>query len=106
MLVEQLFNDYRQVTNDDQAAATLVLADMMQRAKPDHPDQSLTIKEVAAVLRISAKRVYELCAAGELRTFKIGRSLRIPSEALKEYRQMHRQTPPVVPFRGRRNRCL
>ena len=50
----------------------------------------LTVKEAAEQLRISAALVYALCAAGRIRSerFGIGRGcIRIPVEALEEYRK-------------------
>lgn len=45
----------------------------------------LTISEVAAALRVSKMTIYRLIHAGELEAFRIGRSFRVPSAALREY---------------------
>ena len=42
-----------------------------------------TIPEVATRLRTSRSRVYELMAAGELCSLKLGRSRRIPASAVE-----------------------
>jgi excisionase family DNA binding protein len=42
----------------------------------------LTVREAAAVLRIGRNQLYEAVARGELRAFRIGRSIRIPKQAL------------------------
>lgn len=45
----------------------------------------LTPEEVAESLRIARSRVYDLIAAGTLRSVRIGRSRRIPRESLEAY---------------------
>ncbi|MDR0592451.1 MAG: helix-turn-helix domain-containing protein [Bifidobacteriaceae bacterium] len=45
----------------------------------------LTVSEVAATLRVSDMTIYRLIASGELRALKVGRSYRIPSEALDDW---------------------
>jgi excisionase family DNA binding protein len=110
--VQQVFHDYLGLTNGDQAAAaSLTLATVMMERRGEDPSPSAsapqTVKEAATHLRVSTRRIYELCAAGELQAFKIGRSLRIAPEALANYQQKQaitvrrRQT-----FGGRPNRCL
>jgi excisionase family DNA binding protein len=42
----------------------------------------LTVSEVAAVLRVSDMTIYRLIASGEIRALKVGRSYRIPQDAL------------------------
>jgi excisionase family DNA binding protein len=44
-----------------------------------------TATEAAAALGISRSRVYELMAAGELEYVKLGRSRRIPADALESF---------------------
>jgi len=46
---------------------------------------SLTVKEVAARLRVRTATVYRLCTAGELRHFRVGAVLRIREEDLAAY---------------------
>ncbi len=45
----------------------------------------LTAEETAEVLRVGRSRVYELLAAGEITSVKIGRLRRIPVDAVREY---------------------
>jgi excisionase family DNA binding protein len=45
----------------------------------------LTLKETAMVLRLGRSKLYELMAAGKLRSVKIGGSRRIPATALAEF---------------------
>lgn len=42
-------------------------------------------EESAEMLRVSRSRLFELLASGELRSVQIGRSRRIPREALESY---------------------
>jgi len=45
----------------------------------------LQVKELAAVLSISQKTAYALVRSGAIRSIRVGRSYRIPREAVKEY---------------------
>jgi excisionase family DNA binding protein len=110
-----VFTIYRECLDhtdgDRTAAASLTLATVMMECRSAAPATPaggpLTVKEAAAQLRVSTRRIYEMCAAGELRAFKVGRSLRIMPEMLEEYR---RHGAVVAgrrePFSGRPNRCL
>jgi len=42
----------------------------------------LTVKEVAAILRVGRNQLYAAVARGELRAVRIGRTIRIPKTAL------------------------
>ncbi len=42
----------------------------------------LTVREAAAILRIGRNQLYEAVARGELRALRIGRTIRIPRQAL------------------------
>ncbi len=56
-------------------------------ASPLLPDfrPSLTVKEVAAWLRVCTATVYRRCAAGELPYFRVGASIRIRQEDLAAF---------------------
>lgn len=43
------------------------------------------IESAASKLDVGRSTIYELMASGELRSVKIGRSRRIPEDALQEY---------------------
>jgi excisionase family DNA binding protein len=45
----------------------------------------LTLKETAVALRLGRSKLYELIAAGKLRSVKVGGSRRIPATALAEF---------------------
>jgi excisionase family DNA binding protein len=69
--------------------ATQDLAGMLERLP-----EVLTVREAAAVLRIGRNQLYEAVARGELRAFRIGRSIRIPKQALLEL--LASGSPPTV----------
>jgi excisionase family DNA binding protein len=48
----------------------------------DDPDQMLTVKEAATLLRVNVKTVYAEIAAGHLAFAKVGRLIRIPRHVL------------------------
>jgi excisionase family DNA binding protein len=45
----------------------------------------LTVAEVAAAMRVSKMTVYRLVHAGELPAVRVGRSFRVPEDAVDEY---------------------
>lgn len=59
---------------------------MERTAHPENARESevLTVKEAAAVLRIQRSAAYAAVARGEIPSFRIGGSIRIPRRALDE----------------------
>jgi excisionase family DNA binding protein len=49
-----------------------------------HAPKVLTVKEAARALRVSKWTVYQLIRTGQLTTFKIGRSRRVPAAAVHD----------------------
>jgi excisionase family DNA binding protein len=45
----------------------------------------LTVAEVAQVMRVSKMTVYRLVHSGELPAVRVGRSFRVPEQAVQEY---------------------
>ena len=45
----------------------------------------LTVAEVAAIMRVSKMTVYRLVHAGELPAVRVGRSSRVPEQAVHDY---------------------
>lgn len=45
----------------------------------------LTVAEVAALMRVSKMTVYRLVHAGELPAVRVGRSFRVPEQAVHDY---------------------
>ena len=54
----------------------------------------LTVREAGRLLAISRSSVYELIGAGKLETVHIGRSVRVPADALIAYVASLREEPP------------
>jgi excisionase family DNA binding protein len=48
-------------------------------------ETSVTVPEVMTALRLSRSKVYDLLRSGEIRSFTIGRSRRIPAEELATF---------------------
>lgn len=45
----------------------------------------LTVAEVAAVMRVSKMTVYRLVHSGDLASVRVGRSFRVPENAVHDY---------------------
>ena len=45
----------------------------------------LTVAEVAAIMRVSKMTVYRLVHSGELPAVRVGRSFRVPEQAVNDY---------------------
>jgi len=45
----------------------------------------LTVAEVAAVMRVSKMTVYRLVHSGEMPAIRVGRSFRVPEQAVHDY---------------------
>jgi excisionase family DNA binding protein len=45
----------------------------------------LTVAEVAAIMRVSKMTVYRLVHSGELPAVRVGRSFRVPEQAVHDY---------------------
>lgn len=61
------------------------------------------IESAASKLDVGRSTIYELMASGELRSVKIGRSRRIPEDALQEYikrLQSCGRSAPTTPQQG------
>jgi excisionase family DNA binding protein len=52
----------------------------------------LTVAEVAALMRVSKMTVYRLVHAGDLTAVRVGRSFRVPEQAVHEY--LREAVPP------------
>jgi len=106
------YNEYLKVTaGNEAAAASLTLATIMLDGRSDSSAPPagalLTVIEAASRLRVSTRQIYEMCAAGELRAFKVGRLLRITPEMLEEYQRQRTSTARHrEPFGHRPNRCF
>jgi len=45
----------------------------------------LTVAEVATIMRVSKMTVYRLVHSGELEAIRVGRSIRVPEQAVNQY---------------------
>jgi len=45
----------------------------------------LTVAEVASIMRVSKMTVYRLVHSGELEAIRVGRSFRVPEQAVNHY---------------------
>ena len=45
----------------------------------------LTVAEVASIMRVSKMSVYRLVHSGELEAIRVGRSFRVPEQAVHDY---------------------
>ncbi len=57
----------------------------MSAERPMNEVRFLTVAEVAAVMRVSKMTVYRLVHNGELPAVRVGRSFRVPEEAVDVY---------------------
>ncbi len=73
------------------------MAEQDERAEPmsDQPGRTrfLTVVEVADVMRVSKMTVYRLLHSGELPAVRVGRSFRVPQDALDHYLRTARVEP-------------
>ena len=58
----------------------------------------LTIAEVAAAMRVSKMTVYRLVKSHAIAAVRVGRSFRVPEEAVNDY--IRRSTEPATPDQG------
>jgi len=58
---------------------------MSSGERPLSEARFLTVAEVAAVMRVSKMTVYRLVHSGELPAIRVGRSFRVPEQAVHDY---------------------
>lgn len=100
----KLYQEYLAVTDNPQAAATLVLAHVTRRPRrrTPHPDALLTVADAAAKLNVSPDVIYDLCANHRLPHVRVGCGrgvIRInPADLTKISRQLD-MDPSLAAFR-------
>lgn len=57
----------------------------MEQERPVGEVTFMTVAEVAALMRVSKMTVYRLVHNGELPAVRVGRSFRVPENAVHEY---------------------
>ena len=58
---------------------------MAADATPLSDVRFLTVAEVATIMRVSKMTVYRLVHSGELEAIRVGRSFRVPEQAVNRY---------------------
>ena len=58
---------------------------MAADATPLSDVRFLTVAEVATIMRVSKMTVYRLVHSGELDAIRVGRSFRVPEQAVNQY---------------------
>jgi len=58
---------------------------MASNERPLSEVRFLTVAEVATVMRVSKMTVYRLVHSGELPAARVGRSFRVPEQAVHDY---------------------
>jgi excisionase family DNA binding protein len=56
-----------------------------QDSRPLTDLRFLTVAEVALIMRVSMMTVYRLVHSGELESIRVGRSFRVPEQAVNQY---------------------
>ena len=57
----------------------------MATERPLAEARFLTVAEVASIMRVSKMTVYRLVHSGELEAIRVGRSFRVPEQAVNRY---------------------
>jgi len=58
---------------------------MATAQRPLNEVKFLTVAEVATIMRVSKMTVYRLVHSGELTAIRVGRSFRVPEQAVHDY---------------------
>ena len=61
------------------------VCDMSNKALTESLSSVLRVKDLAALLSISRNTAYALVRSGQIRSIRIGRTYRIPRDAVEEY---------------------
>ena len=60
-------------------------SDVRVTAPPEEDTAALTVPEAARTLRLSERKIWLMVKSGEMRSFKVGKSRRIPAEEIPAY---------------------
>ena len=80
-----LYRRFEAETGDPVAASNLTLAHAMLQQHERQQETAFTVAETAQRLKVSEKKVYRLCEAGDLIHHRVGRAIRIPVEAVDRF---------------------
>ena len=78
-----LYRRFEAETGDPVAASNLTLAHAMLQQQAS----VLTVPEAAARLKVSEKKIYRMCQAGEIDHYRVGDAIRIKPDALDDIKQ-------------------
>lgn len=67
------------------APAAREVSDLTRRQRPLPEVRFLTVAEVASTMRVSKMTVYRLVHGGTLPAVRVGRSFRVPQDAVTDY---------------------
>jgi len=87
--VLDLFNGYRNATDNPVVAALLTVADVLLQSQPEtivvEPEECdmYTVREAAARLNLSSRQVYQKCLAGQMRCVAGLHGIRIPLDEIE-----------------------
>ncbi len=101
--VNALYDEYLHHTSGDKvAAASLTLAAvLMENNAPAPPEAALTVAEAAKRLKVATNTVYDLVERGQLRHYRIGRTIRIIPTDIDAYQQQGIEATRPRSQRGR-----
>ena len=92
------------VNGDRAAAANLALASALRDCQPtglaavEPASRSYTVKETAARLGVSTKSIYQLALDGRLRSYRVGRAIRVPAEDIERFQSERSALPATLPL--------
>ena len=78
---------------------------MAADATPLSDVRFLTVAEVAAIMRVSKMTVYRLVHSGELEAIRVGRSFRVPEQAVTDTSGRHSWARADLPWRAPASRA-
>ena len=89
-----LYERFHEKTGDPVAASNLTLAHALLSQQERAQERALTVSEAARRLKVGKKKVYALCDSGVLDHHRVGKSIRIPPEAVGRFiRQSSEEHP-------------
>jgi len=71
--------------------------------RPSVSSSYLTVTEVSEMMRVSTMTVYRLIHAGNMRAIRVGRSFRVPIDAVDEYVSSLASNPQALKAGGLSN---
>ncbi|MEZ0094965.1 excisionase family DNA binding protein [Streptacidiphilus sp. EB129] len=79
------FGKFHEWMNQEEQEETAAVAPKTPQERPLPGVNFLTVAEVASVMRVSKMTVYRLVHSSELPAIRVGRSFRVPEQAVHDY---------------------